>query len=219
MRLIGYRTAHWVNHDKNNQIVDWEDILSFDAMFDTPVASIFESLYFAFPDAYFIYSQRNIEQWIKSANQHFFYAKKFSNFKKLCLEGNNKGDVFDSPHWRMIHLSLYANCSSFKEAYELYEQRVSRFFAEKTTAKLLKIDITGPELSSRQKWEAIRDYLQLDDEKIPLLPFPKQNSKDSLGQRQDPELKMPLPESWQLPLGVEIDAGTFADLLSNASAP
>ncbi|MDD5271542.1 MAG: hypothetical protein PHU14_02365 [Methylovulum sp.] len=199
VKLIGYRTDHWVNHDRDNKIIDWDEILSYDALFDTPIAFLFELLHFAFPDAYFIYSHRDINLWADSANTHFHCAKNFSAFKQLCLNGNGKGDIVDSALWRIIHLTLYANCSSYYDAYKIHEERVASFFSTHPSAHLLNIDITGPTLSGPEKWEAIRGYLQLDDKQIPLLPFPKQNSKDGFGQREDPSLKMPLPAAWQEP--------------------
>ncbi len=215
LEMLGYNTAHWMNSAAENKIIDWTELLSHDALSDTPVSFMFELLHYAFPNSHFIYTYRDIEKWDHSITSHFHWLKGFESFKQLCLNGNGKGGVVDSPLWRMIHLTLYANCSSWSEAYKQHERRVERFFSSHPEARLLKIDITDPTLGSNDKWHTIANYLDLPDDHIPLLPFPKKNNKSGLNQRQDPNFRMELPESWQ----AELKIGQFGKLISAQPEP
>ncbi|MDD5274979.1 MAG: hypothetical protein PHR16_02730 [Methylovulum sp.] len=210
LAMMGYNTVHWMNPIAENKIIDWTEFFSHDALSDTPVSFMFELLYYAFPDSHFIYTYRDIEKWNHSIATHFHWIKDFDAFKRLCLNGNGNGGVVDSPLWRIIHLALYANCSSWSEAYKQHETRVDCFFTAHPNARLLKIDITNPALSSNDKWHILADYLALPDDYIPLLPFPKKNNKAGLNQKQDPNFRMELPESWQ----AEIKLGQFGKLIS-----
>lgn len=210
LNMIGYNTAHWMNPAAENKIIDWTELLSHDALSDTPVSFMFELLHYAFPNSHFIYTYRDIDKWAHSIATHFHWLKDFESLKPLCLNGNSNGGVVDSPLWRMIHLTLYANCPSWSDAYKQHERRVELFFAAHPEARLLKIDITDPALNSNDKWHIIADYLALSDDHIPLLPFPKRNNKSGPKQKQDPNFRMELPESWK----AELTFKEFGKLIS-----
>ena len=171
LSLLGYEGKHWTNED--GHILEWTEIEKFQYLSDTPISFVFETLYYAYPDAYFIYTVRDTTEWVKSMDNHFKWAGDFNNFKKIVFNNNNHpSKIISSPLWGVIHKNLYANANSWEEAYYNFDNRVKRFFSSKPKCRYLQFDIS---LADNIKWELLTNFL--DNEFLPLMPFPRKNVK------------------------------------------
>lgn len=169
---LGFSCGLWVNKETGN-ILEWKDVFEYDALSDTPISFIFETLYYAFPDAYFIYTTREKDSWVKSMNNHFKWTDGFDGFKKTSFEDPEHGKgLVKNPLWKMIHRNLYANSNSWSDAYDSFDKRVKNFFNDKPQAHFLEIDLTSSD-DDKIKWEQLSTFLNLNN--YPLKPFPKKN--------------------------------------------
>jgi hypothetical protein len=66
-----------------------------------------------------------------------------------------------------IHEELYANCSSWEEAYYKHEKRVKKFFDEKKSDEYIEMDICGGE-----GWDKLCSFMGV---KQPTENFPHRN--------------------------------------------
>jgi hypothetical protein len=172
LKVLGLNGKHW--NGENSQILEWHDIENFQFLSDTPISFIFETLYYAYPDAYFIYTTRNKAAWVTSMENHFKWASGFDGFKKIVDNFNRgkEGSLIREPIWGVIHKNLYTNSSSWGEAHDNYDQRVKKFFSAKDNASFLPFDIS---LNDAKKWELLSKFIGLDF--VPLRSFPRKNIK------------------------------------------
>lgn len=173
LKIYGYKTAHWLNDDK--EIIGWGDFLEYDALCDTSVSFIFETIYFAYPDAKFIYTVRNEKDWLDSIVKHFHWVGGFDKLLPRCEENKRKSGRVGTPLWKIIHRSLYANNKNWLDAYKAYDKRVTEFFDDKKDVSFLKIDLTDKSYTSLDKWRMLGKFVGAKH--IPLLPFPHKNKK------------------------------------------
>ena len=83
------------------------------------------------------------------------------------LEGRWRGETIEaSAERRRVHLALYWRHGSLRAAWDAYEERVARFFADKP-GRLLHFDIFAGD-----GWEKLCAFLGRD---IPAAPFPWRN--------------------------------------------
>jgi hypothetical protein len=199
LNVLGFNSKHWMI---NKKIIDWVDIFNFNGLTDTPISFQFESIYYAFPKAKFIYTIRDSDSWGKSVERHFHWIRDFNHFKDICNNGVPKESIVNSEYWRAIHLNLYANYSSWLEAYEAHDARVKNFFQGCKKSNLLKIDLTTNLTTNKQKWIAILEFLELDLSSIPMMPFPRKNVKNSLQNKETNFFTEP-KDYWGVDLGIE----------------
>ncbi|HSI50744.1 MAG TPA: sulfotransferase [Ideonella sp.] len=197
MALLGLRSAHWA--DAHGGILGWDEILSHDALSDTPIAFQFETLYHAFPQARFVFTVRDKAAWATSMQRHFHWIRSHQHLQDLCAQGTGKG-VVGLPAWRVIHLALYANHASWADAFDAHEARVKRFFGAQVEPNLLRIDLTDPSTTDVQKWTALAQFVGAREVDIPLMPFPKRNVKTPEGAAATAAPS--LPPAWTRPCGV-----------------
>jgi hypothetical protein len=199
LNILGFDSKHWMI---NNKIIDWLDIFNFNGLTDTPISFQFESIYYAFPKAKFIYTIRDSHIWEKSVERHFHWIRDFNHFKDICNNGVSGKSIVNSEYWRAIHLNLYANYSSWLEAYEAHDARVKNFFQGCRKTNLLEINLTTSLTSNKQKWLTILEFLEMDLSSIPLMPFPKKNIKNQ-PQNNDLNFFANFRDSWRVDLEIE----------------
>lgn len=169
---LGLEGCHWKG-EGGRDILDWQEIEKYDYLSDTPIAFIFETLFYAYPDACFIYTTRDKADWLKSVQNHFKWTGDFARFKAIVFrEEQTANKVINNPLWGIIHRNLYANANNWEEAFDNYDRRVKAFFSSKPEAKLLCLDV---DMSDRQKWRSLSAFL--DYGFVPLTPFPRKNIK------------------------------------------
>ncbi|MBU2977221.1 sulfotransferase [Alteromonas sp. C1M14] len=172
LREYSLSGAHW-NGPNGKPILDWEEIEHFQFVSDTPVSFIFETLYYAYPDAYFIYTTREVSSWAKSLENHFEWSNGFQGFKELVFRTKSTPNkIINIPLWAVIHRNLYANASSWEDAYNKFDRRVKKFFSNKKDANLLMLDVGLPD---EEKWIRLSEFLGTPF--TPLKPFPRKNIK------------------------------------------
>lgn len=172
LQNLGLSGKHW--NGENSQILDWHDIEKFDYLSDTPVSFIFESLYYAYPNAHFIYTTRDVNSWAKSMENHFKWANGFDGFKEIVnnQQRGREGSLIREPIWGTIHKNLYTNANSWEDAYRRFDQRVKKFFSSQEDVNFLSLDVG---LDDKEKWNKIANFLNIKH--VPLRSFPRKNIK------------------------------------------
>ncbi|MDB4693855.1 hypothetical protein OAF30_00325 [Flavobacteriales bacterium] len=138
-------------YDNNiDQIISQLD--GFDACQDCPWNLIYQDLYKAFPNGYFILTIRDENEWLKSVSNHFGTTNnKLREFAYGTGLGFPKG-----------------NEAEYLARYKLHNASVIDFFADKPN-QLLILD-----LSKNKGWDKLCSFLSVDHPKI---PFPHKNKR------------------------------------------
>ena len=164
LSFLGYRSLHWRN-TITLKLISPNDFFDFDAFSDTSVCYNFEYLYFTFPNAKFIYTERPIKDWARSFIKHF--NELGETFEEMVANMNKIKDKKYGQAWDISHKSLYFNYASPEIAYTTFDERVNAFFSNKAPDKLLKLNIFKDD-----SWSKICHFLEKD---IPNIPFPHRN--------------------------------------------
>jgi len=153
LSLLGYNAAHYVYR---NGVLDTEAIYGdeFNALTDTPIAFRMEELYYSFPDAKFIYTDRDMDSWKRSVTTHF-----------KCSSPDQIAKTSDTLLNAIIQ-NLYWNYNTWEGACEAHSHRVERLFRHSGN-RLLKLEI-----SDSNKWEKLCSFL---DKPIPTSSYPHFN--------------------------------------------
>ncbi len=173
LEILGLTAIHFIN-PLTYQVIDIEDFLYYDAFCDSPVSFRFEELYSLFPNAKFIYTERNLPDWVRSSS-NLYRPRGFSTTKELqaWLKKNDGGKFeklyhnFD-PIYQKSYGSLYADFPDWESAYLAFENRVYDFFSDKPKNKLLRINICD-----EPGWEKLCGFLNVP---VPDVPFPHSNT-------------------------------------------
>lgn len=163
---LGLQSAHWTNSMTGHLLGD-DDIPLFDALSDTSISYRFEELYYAYPDAYFIYTHRSFSGWEKSLLKHFSgfkWGAGMQTFEALKRHHQGLTDFRYGDEWRNIHDRLYFNHACLADAYKSFDQRVRSFFADKPNTHFLELDIVAG-----QGWSELCSFL---NKPVPDKPFP-----------------------------------------------
>ena len=174
LNLLGYTAVHFINPISGN-VLDSQDFLYFDAFTDISAAFRFEELFFAFPNAKFIYTERSVDEWVQSISHHYQTLYGFHTIAELKdwinqsqLHGFVKRRLdYDTTHLYAV-ANLYAHHSSWENAYYGFEQRVQQFFANQPKDKLLTLNI-----GQGKEWEKLCRFL---DCSVPNEPFPHETT-------------------------------------------
>jgi hypothetical protein len=172
---LGYESLSW---KKDGKVIDWPEFYYADAITDTVCSAHFESLYHTFEESKFIYTVRDIESWEQSIKNHFgthFGVEDPGDFRDLHTRASfwekKSGWAFhNSLRAVQIRESLYAQHDTWREAYLAFDERVSSFFDEKSSNRILKIGITGGE-----GWSKLCSFLDCE---VPMGPFPHENKSE-----------------------------------------
>ncbi|WP_158069509.1 sulfotransferase [Moorena bouillonii] len=168
--ILGYASLHFEN-PITKKVIDLEDILYYDAFSDASICFRFEELFFAFPNAKFIYTERNLKDWINSISNLFIYRGFSTPTGVKAWLNKREFSMIEKVRFNLIHRyafeSLYANHSTWEEVYTSFERRVNNFFQDKPPEKLLKLNIC-----SGEGWEKLCKFLEVP---VPSQPFPHLN--------------------------------------------
>jgi hypothetical protein len=156
LETLGNRVIHFPMTTK--------EIEEHDAATDTPVAANFEALDARFPGAKFIYTTREISEWLESCRR-FWTKRKESSFDPTPFITNLHRKLYGSPEF---------NPDGFAQAYQRHEAQVLGFFADRPS-DLLVLDICGGSIG----WEPLCDFLGAS---IPNIPFPSVNASSAIDQ-------------------------------------
>jgi len=128
--------------------VKLEDLYYCDAATDANIAFRFEELYDLFPKATFIYTERKMEDWVRSITWLLgrWGIKTTQDLRvwlqkplEACKPFEKPYHAFD-PVYVQAFTSLYADFPDWQSAYQAFDARVNRFFTDKPADKLLKIN-------------------------------------------------------------------------------
>jgi tetratricopeptide (TPR) repeat protein len=162
---FGIDAAHWTN-PLTHQLISTTDIFLFGACADISVTQEFEKLYYQYPNALFIWTQRPLEDWAVSIARHYEFWHRTSDISGLQQEFGREVIPFGLSR-AAIEFGLYLNAGSFEEAYRQFEQRVRSFFSNKPSGKLLELNFF-----EGQGWKELSAFLDLP---APEQPFPHVN--------------------------------------------
>jgi tetratricopeptide (TPR) repeat protein len=172
LNRLGYTSVHLIN-PITRTLLDSKDFLYFDAFTDISVSFRFEELFFAFPNAQFIYIERDLNHWVYSISNYYTTVYGFSTPKDMknwltqSQSGSfTKGRLETDTTYRHAIANLYAHHLNWKSAYRAFDQRVKRFFHDKPKDKLLKVNIF-----QEKSWDKICHFLEVP---MPCEPFPHQ---------------------------------------------
>ncbi len=134
-----------------------KQIKEHDAATDTPVAASFQFLDSRFPGSKFIYTVRDLPEWLES----------YRRFR------GRRGNLFAAiPFIVKLQRHLYGGIDfdpeRFRHAYARHDAQVRGHFAERL-GDLLVVDICGGDT----RWEPLCEFLGAD---VPDIPFPSTNA-------------------------------------------
>ena len=160
LKELGFWSIHWANpHTK--ELIQWHDFFLFDGFTDISVAYQFETLYYAFPNSQFVYTNRDLDSWVHSVSTH--YERRHGITKPSDLSSK----VFQhrlnfSAGW--IEQSLYAQHVSWADSYIEFDRRVRAFFDDKPPGRFMELRICEGD-----EWQKLCAFLGKD---VPTTDFP-----------------------------------------------
>jgi tetratricopeptide (TPR) repeat protein len=163
---LGIATIHWSN-PLTGELMNDNDLHLFDAFIDTPCCLNFEKYYYMFPNAKFIYTVRQPDDWEKSCSEYFKNWQVQLDFQRIRKKLTERDTFHFGAQFADIHMALYFNHKNFAEAFQVYDRRVRRFFEDKSSDRLLVFDIFAGDA-----WQKLCEFLGRD---IPAAPFPWEN--------------------------------------------
>ena len=169
LRILGLRTVHWLN-PLTETLLSESDLFLFDGFSDIVVSWRFESLYTTFPNARFIYTTRDMAEWVRSITAHYERGHGISMPRDLAGAGFR--ERFDGAAG-MAEMNLYARHESWEAAYAEFDRRVRHFFADKPADKWLEMAVCDGE-----GWEKLCGFLGTP---MPDRPFPSTNAAPRTG--------------------------------------
>jgi len=173
LETLGLSTLHWTNPLTGEFISD-DDFFLFEALTDTPVCLAFERHYHAFPAAKFVYTTRPIEAWLTSMNRHIRRDKvaRLVEFDALKAAGGSRDLFLFGTDQQSTFRTLYLTAIDFRDAFERYDRRVRRFFADKPRDRFLEFNVFAGD-----GWPELCAFLGKD---VPFVPFPFENRARAL---------------------------------------
>ncbi len=139
-----------------------KQIEEHDAATDTPVAASFQSLDSRFPGSKFIYTVRDLPEWLESCRR-FWGKRQRSHFAQ---------NPFIVKLQRQLYGAIDFDPERFADAYARHDAQVRGHFAERP-GDLLVIDICGGDA----RWQPLCEFLGVD---VPAIPFPSTNASRSV---------------------------------------
>lgn len=163
--ILGRSSVHWTN-PVTCRLLDAQDLVLFDACSDTGISYQFERLYYAFPNARFIHTQRPVESWQRSFVRHYQHMRFGESFADMQARTGKLRKGSYGLEMDMINHTLYFNMASPADAYQAHDDRVRRFFADKAD-RLLTMNIFEGD-----GWDKLCAFL---GQAVPDRPFPHGN--------------------------------------------
>ncbi len=156
---VGRRLKIFQKHFPNLDLIEainsknYEPIVEitqkFDAFVDNPWPLLYRELYNKYPNAKFILTTRNEDDWLSSAQNYF--GKSRSKFRGL-IYGEER---------------IVNNQEQYLDVYRQHNQEVVSFFRGKKDSLLVL------PLESKNKWVLLKGFL---DRETPQIPYPHSNS-------------------------------------------
>jgi hypothetical protein len=137
LETLGYAQAHFVN-PFTQAILAEEDFALFDAVTDTPASLRFETLYYTYPNAKFVLSERPFATWQKSFDRHF--QRSDNGYEQFQARATQRGQCRHGSDLARLHAGLYFAHADLRGAWDSFQDRVARFFADKP-GKLLRHNV------------------------------------------------------------------------------
>ena len=165
LEVLKFSGMHWTNPATHDLFSD-DDAFLFDAFADLPTCEHFEQFYYTFPNARFVYTIREFDSWKRSylAQVH---AASDAGFGARRLKTMRADSVPWGTRNARLSFGMYYNYSSIDEAFQAYDRRVRRFFADKPANRFLEFS-----LSDGHGWPELCGFL---DRPVPTTPYPRRN--------------------------------------------
>ena len=163
-QMLGLKSIHYppLNQIRNQELVfDWPWWMAhYDAASDLPAARFFRELNESFPRARFIYTHRNIDQWLESCRKHF-NRKRAEKAREMAAQGNQafrRGLLLNE---NIYGTSIY-NEEQFRRAYRRHEARVLQYF--RGSDRFLTLDVCAGD-----HWDVLCPFLgrTIPDQRFP----------------------------------------------------
>lgn len=156
MEILGYRTIHCPRDIV--EIAGWCDFCA-----DITVSMRFKVLDSVFCNSKFIYTTRDIEQWLESCDRHFNGKERA---KRPSFPYSEATAIFAA--YNEAEIATYGQLSfsrdAWRDAYLRHDENVRSYFSGRE-CDLLEIDI-----SKTKKWDPVLSFLGVDE-----VPFPHLN--------------------------------------------
>src|ERR1700722_968654 len=166
LMALGFSTVDWLN-TLTGELMNDDDLDLFDAFTDTPSCQNFEKYYYMFPSSKFIYTVRRADDWERSWASHLKRWYLISGFQEAKKRHTDRNAFHFGTQYSDIYMALYFNHNNFSEAFQAYDQRVRRFFADKPSERFLEFNIFDGD-----GWEKLCKFVGRD---TPSAAFPWQN--------------------------------------------
>lgn len=156
--MLGWRSRHFPTIDLYNHKLRIlpDELETFDALFDTPVAALYKWLDRLYPGSKFILTTRDIEQWLDS-------CASYPRFRRA---------IHISPAFQVLRTKLYGclhfDRGLFTEAFLRHLKDARRHFASREGC-FLEMNICNGE-----GWESLCHFLKVPISKN---PFPHKNRR------------------------------------------
>jgi hypothetical protein len=168
LAFLGYESGSWKSGTK---VLGWPEFFHMDAVTDTPCAAQFESLYHVFRQSKFIYTTRDPESWSRSMIEHFGEESpeklRKRQAKRAFWEGKLGWEWYNTLRRVQIRERLYAQHSTWEEAYNSFDDRVCKFFKNKPDDRFLVMNIPNGD-----GWKKLCSFL---GHEVPDKSFPHKN--------------------------------------------
>lgn len=154
LQILGWNAIHFPR--------DIVEIAEHEAATDITVTMRWELLRRLYPGAFFVYTDRNLNDWLKSCESHF------EDFDcRQDLQGNPYSVAVAEAMWT-VYGSWYFNDDRFVDAYIRHSSNVSNRMA--LSSQCVRMNICGGE-----GWEVLCPFLGVP---IPDVPFPHENKHE-----------------------------------------
>lgn len=170
LEMLGYSSAHWDNK-VTGAILSERDFSLFDALSDISISYHFEYLFYAYPNAKFIYTQRPTDEWTQSFLKHYRRFQYGDTFDEMRINAQHISRFSGNSGRPLYSKALYFVHESPEAAYQAFDQRVKTFFAQHQT-RLLDFN-----LFNGDAWDTLCTYLGRPN---PGKPFPHKNKTHSV---------------------------------------
>ncbi|MEM8828058.1 MAG: sulfotransferase family protein [Cyanobacteria bacterium P01_G01_bin.19] len=154
LTLLDYKSAHFIkihNFDK------------YDAITDTPIPVIYRALDRQYPQAKFVLTIRDAEDWVKSFENHIIRQDWQNRYSKM------RSDAL------LVTMQLYGTINfdrqKYLDGYHRYHQEVRDYFANR------KQDLLVMNICQGDGWEKLCPFLGVS---VPETPFPVKNAKKNI---------------------------------------
>jgi hypothetical protein len=168
---LGYSAIHFTNPFTKELICD-DDFALFDAFTDIPVSCRFEELFHRFPDARFIYTTRDLDDWRRSFLEHHRWANNVGGFDAFRAMIDHPDGCKFGDEYKQMHKALYTSHPDLKAAYRYHDRRVLDFFSGRRSDQLLEFSVFAGD-----GWEKLCRFL---GEPVPPCAFPWNNKAHKL---------------------------------------